>query len=228
LLVTKCLIKAIDSRMLPGGPEKREAYVNQAMSEGFILTASFAVSLQEYERMPDSFRLYYPNLIAAIDIKRERKRLAEVKFVQSVAPRVAPAPARMQVDVAEESLQSAEGLYEASDYEAARLLFKKVFSQTANEAMHGRAYYGLARIAARQNQVNEADTLFQHVVDANPSPAITAWAHVYLGRLALAAHNSKNADVEVHAALSIEGISSMAREAATKGLESTSTGEKQP
>ena len=40
LLVTKCLIKAIDSRLLHGGPGKRDAFVDQAMREGFILTAA--------------------------------------------------------------------------------------------------------------------------------------------------------------------------------------------
>ena len=34
LLVTKCLIKAIDSRLMHGGAEKRAAFVDQAMREG--------------------------------------------------------------------------------------------------------------------------------------------------------------------------------------------------
>ncbi len=229
LLVTKCLIKAIDSRLMHGGAEQREAYVNRAMSEGFILTATFAVSLQGYEHQPDSFRLYYPNMIAAIDVKRERKRLAEVKFVQSSAPRVVAAPSKMQLPPAEELLQSAEGLYEASDYEAARQAFKKVFQLTDDKTMHGRAYYGLGRIAAHLNQNSEANEMFQRTVDSATNPPIVAWSHVYLGRLALASHNLKKADAEFNAALAIPQISSMAREAAEKGIQSSSaTGDKQP
>ena len=228
MLVTKCLIKAIDSRLMHGGNAKREAFVNQAMREGFILTAAFADSLLLYERQPDAFRLYYPDLIASIDVKKEQKRLKNVEFVQSVAPRVIAPPAKLQLDPAEASLQSAEGLYEASDYENAQKIFKKVFAQTADKSMQGRAYYGLARIAVHLNQRSEAVELFQRTADCNPNPVVTAWAHVYLGRLALAAGNAAKANDQFKAALAMNGASAMAREAAEKGLESSSSpGDKQ-
>jgi predicted negative regulator of RcsB-dependent stress response len=228
LLVTKCLIKAIDSRLMHGGNAKREAFVNQAMREGFILTAAFADSLLLYEKQPDAFRLYYPDLIASIDVKREQKRLKKVEFVQSVAPRVIAPPAKLQLDPAEASLQSAEGLYEASDYENAQKIFKKVFAQTADKSMQGRAYYGLARIAVHLNQRSEAVELFQRTADCNPNPVVTAWAHVYLGRLALVAGNAAKANDQFKAALAMNGASAMAREAAEKGLESSSSpGDKQ-
>src|SRR3954452_7991143 len=75
LLVTKCLIKAIDSRLLHGTAEKKQAFVNQAMREGYVLTAAFADLLPAYERQQDAMRLYYPDLIAAVDVKKEDKRL---------------------------------------------------------------------------------------------------------------------------------------------------------
>jgi predicted negative regulator of RcsB-dependent stress response len=228
LLVTKCLIKAIDSRLLHGGNEKREAFVNQAMREGFILTAAFADSLLAYEKQPDAFRLYYPDLIAAVDVKKEQKRLKSVEFVQSVAPRVIAPPSRLQLNPAEASLQSAEGLYEQADYENAQKIFKKVFEQTADKSMQGRAYYGLARIAVHLNQRTEAVELFERTADCNPNPAVTAWAHVYLGRLALAAGNAGKANDQFKLALAMDGASVMAREAAEKGLQSSSSpGDKQ-
>jgi predicted negative regulator of RcsB-dependent stress response len=228
LLVTKCLIKAIDSRLLHGGAEKREAFVNQAMREGYILTASFAESLVRYEKLPDAFRLFYPEMISAIDVKKEKKRLEGVQFVQVVAPKVVSAPAKMQLDPAEQSLQEAEGLYEQRDLDTAIQVFKKVFSQTADKSMHGRAYYGLARIAIRQNQIHEAKQLFERTVDNDPGQVIAAWAQVYLGRIAMAEHDDKAASEHFKAALAMEGISAAAREAAEKGLESnSSTGDKQ-
>ncbi len=228
LLVTKCLIKAIDSRMLHGGEGKREALVNQAMSEGFILTAAFAESLARYEKQPDAFRLYYPQIIAAIDVKKERKRLEGVQFVASVAPKVIAPAAKMQIEPAEESLETAEGLYEQSDLENAQRTFKQVFQQTANPVLHGRAYYGLARIAIRENQVGEAKQLFERTVEKNPGPVISSWAHVYLGRIALHEKDDKKAKEQFTIALATEGISAQARDAAEKGLESTSqTGDKQ-
>jgi predicted negative regulator of RcsB-dependent stress response len=228
LLVTKCLIKAIDSRLMHGGAEKRAAFVDQSMREGFILTAALADLLPAYEKQPDAFRLYYPDLISAVDIKKEEKRLRSVQFVQSVAPRVVAPPARMELSPAEASLEAAEGLYEQHQYEAAQQAFKKVFAQTADKSLQGRAYYGLARIAVHENRRTEAVELFERTAENNPNPAVTAWAHVYLGRLALAEGKPDKAGDQFKLALATEGISAMAREAAEKGLESnSSSGDKQ-
>ncbi len=226
LLVTKCLIKAIDSRLMHGNPEQRQAFVNEAMRQGFILTAAFADLLPAYEKQDEAFRLYYPDLVSAIDVGKEQKRLKRVQFVESVPPRVIAPPARMQLDPAEESLQAAEGFYEQKDFENARKLFKKVFEQTTDKSMQGRAYYGLARIAVQENKKDEAVDLFQRTSDLNPNPAITAWSHVYLGRLAMAAGRPEDADGQFKLALAIEGASAKAREAAQKGLQDIS-GEQQ-
>jgi len=227
LLVTKSMIKAINSRMMHGGAAKRAEYVNQAMREGFILTAAFAEGLERYEKMPDAFKLYYPDLIAGIDVKKEKKRLEEVQFVEVAKPKVIVAPAKMEINPAEESLQTAEGLYEQRDLDNATRAFKKVFEQTADKSLQGRAYYGLARIAIRQNQLHEAKQLFERTADSGTAPPITAWAHVYLGRIALAEHDDKKANEQFKIALATDGISAVAIEAAQKGLESSSsTGDK--
>jgi predicted negative regulator of RcsB-dependent stress response len=228
LLVTKCLIKAIDSRLMHGGAEKRAAFVDRAMREGFILTAALADLLPAYEKQPDAFRLYYPDLIAAVDVKKEEKRLRTVQYVQTIAPRVIAAPARLELSPAEASLEAAEGLYEQHEYASAQTTFKKVFEQTADKALQGRAYYGLARIAVRDNRRTEAVELFERTAANNPNPAITAWAHVYLGRLALADGKPEKAGDQFKLALATDGISAMAREAAEKGLQSnSSSGDKQ-
>jgi predicted negative regulator of RcsB-dependent stress response len=230
LLVTKCLTKAIDSRLMRN-PEKRQQFVSQAMREGFILTSAFADLLPAYEKQQESLRAYYPDLISAIDVRKEEKRLKNVQFAQTAAPRVEAAPAKTQLDPAEQSLEAAEGVYEQGQYEEATKLFKKVLEQTADKAMQGRAYYGLARIAAHENRKDAAVELFQRTADANPDPAITAWAHVYLGRLALARGDSGAAMDQFKLTLSNQGASVMARQAAEKGLQnsssSSSSGDKQ-
>jgi predicted negative regulator of RcsB-dependent stress response len=228
LLVTKCMTKAIDSRLMHGGAGKREEFVNEAMREGFILTAAFAEGLERYEKAPDAFKLYYPQLIAGIDVKKEKKRLDEVQFVETVAPKVVVAASSMPIDPAEEALQNAEGLYEQRDLENAEKVFKKVLGQTADKAMQGRAYYGLARIAIRQNQMGEAKQFFERTAESGAPMPIMAWTHVYLGRIALAERDNKKANEQFKIALATEGISAMAREAAEKGIESSSTtGDKQ-
>ena len=228
LLVTRCLTKAIDSRMMHGGEAKRKEFVNEAMREGFILTAALAEGLERYEKMPDSLKIYYPELIAGIDVKKEKKRLEGVQFVESAAPKVAITPAKLQIDPAEAALQNAEGLYEQRDLDAAEKVFKQVLGQTDDKAKQGRAYYGLARIAIRQNQVHQAKDFFEKTAESGTDAVVAAWAHVYLGRIALAEKDDKKAAEQFKIALATDGISAMAREAAEKGIESTSSqGDKQ-
>jgi len=227
LLVTKCLVKAIDSRLMHASAEKKQAFVNEAMREGFVLTAAFADLLPSYEKQQDAFRLYYPDLISAVDVKKEERRLKTVEFVQSMPSRVVAAPAKMQIDPAEETLASAEGLFEQHDLENSRKLFKKAFEQTSDKSKQGRAYYGLALIDLQEKHWDEALNLLGRTVEANPSPTITAWSHFYLGQLALKAGDPEKATAEFKSTLAIDGASETAREAAEKGLQSTS-GEQKP
>ncbi|MBV9157308.1 MAG: tetratricopeptide repeat protein [Acidobacteriaceae bacterium] len=224
LLVTKCLIKAIDSRLMHGGSEKRQAFVNEAMREGFILTAAFADLLPTYEKQQDAFRLYYPDLVSAVDVSKEQKRLKKIDFVQTIAPRVIAPPAKMQLEPADQSLITAEGLYEQHNLDEARKTFKKVFEQTNDKARQGRAWYGLALIDLEEKHWDEALDLFQRTIDATPNSAITAWSHYYLGQLALKAGDSDKATAQFKLTLATNGASAKAREAAEKALQSN-TGE---
>ncbi len=204
LLVTKCLIKAIDSRLLRG-TEKRQQFVNEAMREGFILTAAFADLLPAYEKQQDAFRLYYPDLISAVDVGKEQKRLKKVEFVESAPPRVIAPPAKLQVEPAEETLESAEGLYAQNDFENARKLFHKALKQSNEKTKQARAYYGLALIDLQEKHWDEALNLFQRTVDATPNSAIGAWSHYYLGQLQRKAGDPDKATAEFKLALATEG-----------------------
>ena len=222
LLVTKCLIKAIDSRLIHGSAEKRQEFVNQAMREGFILTAGFAELLPAYEKQQEAFRLYYPDLISAIDVGKEQKRLKKVQFVESMPPRVIAPPAKIQLEPAEETLEAARGLYEQKDLEGARKLFRKALEQTNEKTKQGQAYYGLALIDLQEKRWDEALDLFQRTIDVDPKSAIGAWSHYYLGQLRLKAGDSEKATAEFKLTLATEGVSAKAREAAEKALQSGS------
>jgi predicted negative regulator of RcsB-dependent stress response len=222
LLVTKCLTKAIDSRLMRN-PEKRQQFIDESMRQGFILTAAFADLLPKYEKQQESLAMDYPDLIAAIDVHKEEKRLKNIEFAQTAAPAITAPPAKLQINPAEESLEAAEGVYEQGQYEEASKLYKKVLEQTPDKKLQGRAYYGLARVAARENRKDAAVELFRKTADFDPDPAITAWAHVYLGRLDMAKGDPSAAYQEFKLALANEGASPMARQAAETGLKSTSS-----
>lgn len=227
LLVTKSLIKAIDARLVHADPGKRTALVNQAMREGFILTAAFSELLPVYEKQQEALRMYYPDLIAAVDVRKEQRRLKDFEFAKTAAPRLVAPAVKTEMAPAEEYMEAAEGLYEQGQYQDAQRLYKKVFEQTADKGLHGRAYYRLGLIAIRENRKEEAVQLFERTTESNPDPAITAWAHVYLGRLAQAAGDAGKASAQFKSALALEGASPLAKQAAEKGLQSSSSGEKQ-
>lgn len=219
LLSTKSLIKAVESRLIRGA-DKKQAYVDQAAREGYILTPAFADLLPTYEKQEQAMRIYYPDMVMAIDVGKEKKRLNKVEFVATAAQKIAPAPsAELTRNPAEKSLETAEALYEQHDYQNAKHGFQQVLGQTTEKTLHGKAYYGLARVAIRQNQKDEAVDLLQKVIQANPDPAITAWSHIYLGRLAIAAGDPQKAGENFRLALAIDGASAAARAAAEKDTE---------
>jgi predicted negative regulator of RcsB-dependent stress response len=229
LLVTKSLIKAIDSRLMHASAEKRAAFINDQMSYGFILTAGFADLMPLYEKQPDAFRIYYPELISNLDIRREEKRLKNVQFAKSVPQRIIAAPAKMQIDPAEESLENAQGLFEQHDTENSRKAYKRALEQTSNKDLQARAVYGLGLISLEEKRWDEAVNLFQRTVEMSPDSAVAAWGHYYLGQLQIKAGDAKQAAAQFEASLATKGISGRTREAAEKALQdlSSSSGDKQ-
>src|SRR5262249_55620593 len=82
LLTTECLIKAVESRI-----DRKPAAVELALREGFVITPAFAEALETYERQEQAMRLYFPELVQSIDLKREAKRLDHIDFASERAPR---------------------------------------------------------------------------------------------------------------------------------------------
>jgi predicted negative regulator of RcsB-dependent stress response len=209
------------------GEEKRQAYIDQSMREGFILTAAFAELLPLYEKQPVALRLYYPDLINEIDVSKERKRLKNIKFAESVSsPVIAPPPTVQQASEAELSVEQAQSLLSQHDLANSKKLFQKSLQQTDNKQMHSQAYFGLAQIAVQEKEAGQAANLFQKAVDLNTDPGIVAWSHVYLGRLAMLHDDSERATGEFKKALAVEGAPERAKEAAQEDLQKLS-GEKE-
>ena len=222
LLANECLIKAVESRLQPGTAQQKLAVVKQALGEGWILTPHFAEQLQLFEAEDRSMRLFFPDMISSINLKKEEQRLEKVEFAAEKSVRtvkVVPAERQIELSGPQKSLQEAEQLYTAHDLAKAKAAFLRLLQQTSESAMQGRAFYGLARIAALEKDPGSAEKLFQRTLEAAPDPQTTAWAHVYLGRLADLAGERDKAAEHYKAASAIGGASAAAREAARKGLQ---------
>ncbi|MBI3681167.1 MAG: tetratricopeptide repeat protein [Acidobacteria bacterium] len=220
LLTEKSLVKAIEARL--GAVSGRKSVAEQALAEGYILTPYFEEALAAYEKQEQAMRFYFPDLIQGIDLKKEDKRLEKVQFASAPlvrkarpGPQTPPPPEPSGVL---KTIEEAEKLFESQQHAEARKLFLAALLETGDKALHGKAYYGLARIAIRENDPELGERLFQKALDLGPEPAVRAWCLVYLGRLADIAGEAKQAAAHYQTALAVPEASPKARETAEKGL----------
>ncbi len=227
LLATMSLVKAVESRMQRGS--KREEMVGQALKEGFILTPHFAEQLVLYEKQEAAMRYYLPDMIAAIDLKKEESRLEKAEFSKERAVRIAKKaapPPKPVLTGARKTLEDAIALYDEKDWPKAREEFLKVLKETEDKSLHAKAYYGLARIAALQKDPELAVQLFEKTLELKPDPDMASWSHIYLGRLFDLANERQPATDHYKAVMALEGASPAAKQAARKGLEESFKREK--
>lgn len=224
LLTIASLSRAVEARMMAA--RAREAFVRQAMEDGFILTAYFSEALAEYERQEQAMRFYLPVMVKGIDLKAETTRLDGVKFRTTPRERkakVTPAPVK-ELSPAEKTLEEAEEQYGQKNYELAGQLFRRALEETNARPLKGRAYYGLARLAALNRDPEAAVELFEKTISEGAEAQVSAWAHVFAGRLLDLAEDNDAARKHFEAALATAGASPAARKAAEDGLKGVRPG----
>jgi tetratricopeptide (TPR) repeat protein len=220
LLATECLILAVESRLAPAA--QRKDLVEKDLREGYVLTPAFAEGLVDFEKQPLAMRMFYPDLMAGVDLKREEKRLNAVQFdaaPQRVAAEgeTAAPPAPVLTGMAK-LLDDAELLYRGRELPKARELFLRVLQESPQPRVHAKAYYGLARIASLERDPELAERLFQKTVDSSPDDETKSWALLYLARLADASDRRQEALEHYRSALAVTGAPATVKSAAEKGL----------
>jgi tetratricopeptide (TPR) repeat protein len=226
LLATECLIKAVESRM-----DRKPAMVEQALREGFVMTPAFADALVEYEKQEQTMRLYFPELVGGIDLKREETRLDHIDFVSKAAGGKARMVTREikppQLTGAAKTIDEAEKAYGARDLPHAKEIYLRALKETTEKPIHAKAYYGLARIAVLERDPELGDRLFRKVLELDPDAATKSWSLLYLARLADSQGDREQAQGHYKAALAVEGVPDSVRQAAEKGLKEAFTNKKQ-
>ncbi len=224
LLATESLIKAIEARL-----DRTPESVQAALQQGFVLTPFFFEQLHTYENQPQALRLYFPEMIDAINLQKETQRLQNVQFAAAASGKIAKAPLRSAVSAAPvpttpagKMLSQAEEMYDNKDYAKAKPLFLKSLELAGEGGEHARAYYGLARIAALQKDPDLSERLFKKTLESSPDPQVMAWSLVYLGKLSDIAGDREQARKNFEEALNVPGVSKRAREEAEKGLKQLS------
>jgi tetratricopeptide (TPR) repeat protein len=231
LLVSESLIKAVEARL-----DKKPEMATQALRQGYILTPYFSEQLPVYEKQEAAMLLYFKDMAASIDLKREDARLSVVTFDRDAPTRTvktvaAPAPEPALSGVAK-TLDDAEKLYTSKDYDKAKSTWLAALQQNGDKPQQAAAYYGLARVAALQRDPETAERLFQKTLELEPEAQIKAWSLVYLGNLELAAggpdeepearkQRLAEAGKYFQQALQVQGASDLARQKAHQGIQLT-------
>ena len=224
LLTTESLIKALEARL-----DKKLNGAAQALKQGYILTPFFSEQLPKYEKQEASMAIYFPDMLEAIDIRKEEARLIKVEFESAPSEparaesRPTPPPPPPLTGLAA-TLAEADRLYSArsadpANLEKAKKAYLEVSQKGAEPAAQAAADYGLARIAVLENDPETAEGLFKKTLELEPAPQVKAWALVYLGRLSLAADDPAEAAQYFAEALKVNGASDAARQAAAEGLQ---------
>src|SRR3989441_10488550 len=229
----ECTVRAVELKLKRISPGEREAAMSRDDEDGYVLVKPLFGVLPRFENSEPSMKLFFPDLVRAIDAGTEAKRLATVKFApaQAVQPedeaaseevarrrRAAPTTVPNDDEVIA-ALTEGERRIAEKNPRAAEASFQKVLTKYPGQA---RAWYGIGLVAlldhdaARAKQVFGRLTTGEHA--AAQGPMGLAWSHVYLARIYDDEGNPSVAKAEYQSALTVQGGPEQAKQAAQRGL----------
>jgi len=214
LLVTECLIRAIEERLTKIPEAERVQGIDESDKEGYVLTRYFYNALEKFEKDPAGMRNAYADLVGSIEVGKEMKRVSQIQFAGEAAPELLHlAGSRNQ-----HLLLNAERRLAAGDPETAQKLAQKALDDQEEDA--GRALFILAEVATANRDMEGARTYFERALQLAHEPKVIAWSHIYLGRIFDLKEDRLAAVDQYRAALSAAGGAlPEAKLAAQRGLE---------
>ena len=220
LLVSECLIRAIEARLPLGAgavnAEAAGAYVQRSVEEGFVLTRYFHDALAKFEKESTGLNNAYGDLLFGINVSREKKRASEVIFARQATPEIMKAGRPVTRD--EKLLDAAEQQLASGDAVGAQKLASDALKSRQNVAEPGRAFFILARAALLLKDLQGSQEYFERAIQSAHDPRTLAWSHIYLGRILDIQEQRESAVTHYRAALSAGDPTPDTKAAAEKGL----------
>jgi tetratricopeptide (TPR) repeat protein len=217
LLVTECLVRAIEIRTTGTKQTVEEAMrtqaVDDAVKQGYILTRTFYNDVVAFEKDPVGIRGVYGDFLDNVDVKKEEKAAAEVQFASATAPELV----RLSRPEERRILVTAEKRLAAGDPKGAQELAQEALDKKIGD--QGRALFILAQVAVASKNRDGAQDSFRKAIEASKDPTVLGWSHVYLGRILDMKEEREAALVEYRAALDTAGKLPEIKAAAERGLE---------
>ncbi len=229
----ECTVRAVELKLKRISPGEREAAMSRDDEDGYVLVKPLFGALPKFENSEPSMKLFFPDLVRAIDAGAEAKRLVSVKFApaemansedeaaneevarrRSAAPTTVPNDAEIIAALTEGERRIAE-----KNPRAAEASFQRVLTKYPDQA---RAWYGIGLVALLDHDAARAKQVFGRLTTgeyaATQDPMVLAWSHVYLARIYDDEGNPQVVRAEYESALAVEGAPEQAKQAAQKGL----------
>lgn len=214
LLVTECLVRAIELRTTKGSDEERKQSLDEDDREGYILTHALYDALANFEKDPVGLRNAYPGMLGSIDVGKETKRARQIEYANEAAPELL----RLARPRNEHLLANAEQQLASGDAQMAQKLAQQALDEQEEDP--GRALFILAQVATANRDMEGARTYFERALETAHEPKVIAWSHIYLGRIFDLNENRDAAVTEYRAALNVAGTAlPEAKVAAERGLD---------
>lgn len=211
-LMDECLVRAVALRLGSLSTSQRQSVLEQDDRDGYVLVRPLYYGLEDYEHSPTTLAKYFPTLIGSINVTAEAAREERIAF----APAGGAQPAAKSPSQIGQWMEEGNRQIAAQDGKGAAATFEKIL-QVDPKNTH--AQYGLAVASVLSGQGERARKLFEQVVSSSAADASSrAWSHVFLGRMNDLAGRRKDALVQYHAALAVDGVPAMARAAAQTGI----------
>jgi tetratricopeptide (TPR) repeat protein len=217
LLVTECLVRAIEIRTTGTKQAAQEAMraqaVDDAVKQGYILTKYFYDAMVGFEKDPVGIRGAYGDFLENVDLRKEQKTAAEVQFASATSPELV----RLSRPEERRMLVTAEKRLAAGDPKGAQELAQQALDKKIGD--QGRALFILAEVAVANKNRDGAQDNFQKAIAATQDPKVVGWSHVYLGRILDMKEDREAALQEYRAALNSGGGLPEIKAAAERGLQ---------
>jgi tetratricopeptide (TPR) repeat protein len=230
---SECLVRAVELKLKRMSPSEREAAQDMDDTDGYVLVRPLFKALANFEGSEPSMKIYFPDLVRAVDANAEVKRAQLVKFApsdtvvksadatsQEVVRQRKPQPTTIPNDPeAIAALTEGERRIAEKNARAAEASFQRVLTKYPDQP---RAWYGLGLVALLDHDGARAKEVFGRLTSgehaATQDPLVLTWSHIYLARIYDDEGQKEQAKTEYRAALDVNGGPEQARQAAEKGL----------
>lgn len=229
----ECTVRAVELKLKKLSPGQRDLALSANDADGYTMVKPIFNALANYEKSEPGMKIYYPDLVRAIDVKAEQVRAAGITFApvesqeqeselstEEVGRRRGAAPSTVPNDQeAIAALTEGERRIAERNPRAAEASFKAVLAKYPDQL---RAWFGLGLVAVLDNDGARAKEVFGRLTSgehaATEDPLVMAWSHIWLGRIYEDEGQMERAKLEFEAGMGVQGAPAQAQQAAQKGL----------